>query len=135
MGGLTQDGSSNTRPEASGLLIAWCSDRAAISDASPGLNYRLRVPERAERRAAREAIAAYHEAELTALLSHVSLALESLGGGELDAFDVDQVVFQYSRAAKELWKFCNASDIESLAAFLAEAPEMGWWERGAFRKR
>jgi hypothetical protein len=31
------------------------------------------------------------------------------------AFEVDQVFFQYSRAAKELWKFCSTADPETTA--------------------
>lgn len=89
----------------------------------------------AERHAAREVISAYHEAELGVLLSHVADAVEKLGVGELDVFAVHQVVFQYSRAAKKLWVFCNDSQVESLAGFLADAPEIDWWERGSFRRR
>jgi hypothetical protein len=36
-------------------------------------------------------------------------AVDRYRAGELDAFDVDQVLFQYSRAAKELWKFATPS--------------------------
>jgi hypothetical protein len=59
--------------------------------------------ERSERRAAREVVAAYHEAQLGELVARVGEALDRFRAGELDAFDADQVIFQYSRAAKELW--------------------------------
>jgi hypothetical protein len=55
--------------------------------------------------------------------------------GALDAFDVDQVLFQYYRAAKELWKFCNHLPVEIAAAMIQEQPPHDWWERGAPRKR
>ena len=38
--------------------------------------------------------------------------------GELNAFDADQVIFQYSRAATELWKFCNLSDAELISHWI-----------------
>ena len=68
-------------------------------------------------------------------MSHVAKAIEKFGAGELDAFEVDRVVFRYSRVGKKLWVFCNDSQVESLAGFLAETPEIDWWERGSFRKR
>ena len=39
----------------------------------------------------------------------------------MDAFDVDQVLFQYARAAKELWKFCNLSDPEFVARLIRDS--------------
>ncbi|NYF97792.1 hypothetical protein [Janibacter cremeus] len=57
--------------------------------------------------------------------------------GELDAFEVDEVIFQYSRAAKELWKFCNlGGDVEFKASWIGDgdAPT-DWWERGTPRRR
>jgi hypothetical protein len=41
------------------------------------------------------------------LVRHVNLAVERFQAGELNAFEVDELIFQYSRAAKELWKFCS----------------------------
>ena len=49
----------------------------------------------------------------------------------MDAFDVDQVLFQYARAAKELWKFCNLSDPEFVARLIRDRELMDWWELGA----
>lgn len=90
---------------------------------------------KSERQEAREAVSAYHEAALAALVAHVADAIDSFRGGELDAFEVDQVLFQYSRAAKELWKFCNMTDIEMTARLLRERSTIDWWERGAFKRR
>jgi hypothetical protein len=64
-----------------------------------------RMSSKSERRAAQETVAAYHEAELAGLIEYVGGAIDRFRGGELDAFDVDRVIFQFSRAAKELWKF------------------------------
>jgi len=63
-------------------------------------------------RAARSAVADYHRAELGELVARVGEAVDRYRAGELDAFDVDQALFQYSRAAKELWKFCNSLQVE-----------------------
>ena len=90
---------------------------------------------KSDRRAAREAVAAYHEEQLGELVRPVKLAIERFQEGEIDAFEVDEVVFQYSRAAKELWKFCNLADVETTANFIRESPPGDWWERGAPRKR
>lgn len=85
--------------------------------------------------AAREAVAAYHESELAALVQRVGAAIDRLRDGELDALGVDRVLFQYSRAAKELWKFCNLGDPELTARMMRERLAVDWWERGAPRER
>lgn len=56
---------------------------------------------KSERRAAREHVAAYHEAQPTVLITRVNEALDRFQAGELDAFEVDHVLFQYSRAARD----------------------------------
>lgn len=63
------------------------------------------------KRQAREAVAAYHEARLAELIGHVGEAVDRFCGGELDAFETDQIILQQSRAAKELWKFCKLTDV------------------------
>lgn len=93
------------------------------------------VSTKSERRAAREAVAAYHEARLGELVERVGEAVDRFRAGELDAFDADEVIFQYSRAAKELWKFCNYSRMEIAARIIADDPPDDWWERGAPRRR
>lgn len=35
-------------------------------------------------------------------------AVDRHRAGELDAFEVGEEIFQYSRAAKELWKACSS---------------------------
>lgn len=88
-----------------------------------------------ERQAALEATAAYHEAQLGELLAHVAGAIDRFRAGELDAFDVDRVVFQYSRAAKELWKFCTLSGGTPIGQDPAKLPAIDWWQTGAFKPR
>lgn len=93
------------------------------------------MSEKEDRRAAREVIAAYHEAQLSGLLMHVVEAVDGFRRGDLDAFAVDDVIFQYSRAAKKLWVFCGESNVASLARIIDESPALDWWERGSFRRR
>ena len=47
-------------------------------------------------------MATYHEAQLAVLVAHVGEAVDRFRAGELHAFGVDEVLYQYSRAAKEL---------------------------------
>jgi hypothetical protein len=93
------------------------------------------VSAKSDRHAAREAVAAYHERELAALVGRVGADIDRFRDGELDAFGIDQALFQYSRAAKELWKFCNLGDPEVTANIMYERPVVDWWERGAPRRR
>ena len=93
------------------------------------------VSSKSERRAAREVVADYHRAQLGALVARVGEAVDSYRAGELDAFEVDRALFQYSRAAKELWKFCNYLQVEVAAAMIIEQPPHDWWERAAPRER
>lgn len=90
---------------------------------------------KSERRAAREVVAAYHEARLGELVGRVGEALDRFRADDLDAFATDQVIFQYSRAANELWKFCNLSDVVFTAQVVAERTPTDWWERGAPQQR
>jgi hypothetical protein len=93
------------------------------------------VSGKAERQAARSVVAEYHHAELGHLVARVGEAVDRHRAGALDAFEVDRVLFQYSRAAKELWKFCNQLPPEVAAAMIREHPPHDWWERGAPRER
>lgn len=93
------------------------------------------VSSNSERRAAREVVADYHRTQLGALVARVGEAVDRYRAGELDAFDVDRALFQYSRAAKELWKFCNYLHVDVAAAMITEQPPHDWWERGAPRER
>ena len=92
------------------------------------------MSQKSDRRQAREAVAAYHEAKLAELVSHVAEAIDRFRGGKLEAVDVDEVLFQYSTAAKELWKFCNIGDVELTAGHLHEGSPIDWWERGTPRR-
>jgi hypothetical protein len=56
-------------------------------------------------------VADYDHAQMEALVAPVGEAVDRHHVGELDAFDVDHVLVQYSRAAKELRKFCNYFEV------------------------
>ena len=90
---------------------------------------------KSDRRAARETVAANHEDQLGELVRRVKVATERFQAGEIDAFEVDEVIFQYSRAAKELWKFCNLGQVEFTARIVRDEPPGDWWDRGARRRR
>lgn len=81
-------------------------------------------------------MATYHETELARLVERVGEAINGFRTGELDAFEVDEVLFHYSRAAKELWKFCNIGSVELTASLITrDEPSVDWWERGTPRRR
>jgi hypothetical protein len=100
-------------------------------------------PSKAERRAAREVIGNYHEAELAKLIEHVREGISRRDAGEIDVFELDDLIHQYKRAAQELWKFCVGrgtgshapSAVRMLEIWRAEGDEPDWWEAGAPRRR
>ena len=91
----------------------------------------------AKRRAARERVSAYHQAQLTELLSHAGAAIDRYRTGEIDTYAVDETIHHYHRAAAELWKFSFArgggTHTEFIADLLdrmtADAEAIDWWER------
>jgi len=93
------------------------------------------VSSKSERRAASETVATYHEARLAELVQRVGTGVDTFRTGDIDAFEVDQIVLQYSRAAKELWKFCNLGNVEFIARSIGDDPPIDWWERGEPRRR
>ncbi|MFN2562004.1 MAG: hypothetical protein ABR571_12000 [Jatrophihabitans sp.] len=89
---------------------------------------------KAQRRAARDRVAAYHEACVTALLDHLLATLDSYRAGSMNIHDADRAIHQYHRATGELWKFCFAPgvDVGIITTLIDEpAPPIDWWQRGA----
>lgn len=78
------------------------------------------MAEKSEHAAALEVIRDYHAAQLTELVGRVGHAIEQLRAGETNAFDADAVIFQYSRAAKELWKFSNLGDVYNIVDAISD---------------
>jgi hypothetical protein len=99
-----------------------------------------RSGDKADRRAARELIAAYHQSQLRTLLEHVRAGFAQLDSGEIDEFDLDDLIHHYKRSAGELWKFCGSSDGQwhqaatTLRHLRDHGEEPDWWERGASRR-
>jgi hypothetical protein len=98
------------------------------------------LDEKAARRAARELIAAYHQEQLGALLDRVRDGFGQLDRGEIDEFDLDDLIHRYKRAATDLWKFCGSTGGKWLQAantltYLREqGEEPDWWARSAQRR-
>jgi hypothetical protein len=103
----------------------------------------VRETTKAEQRAARDRVVAYHEAELAKLAAHVEEAFGKYRAGEIDVFGVDEVIHVYSKAARELWKFCwsggggsnlfrvlTALDLQS-----ADGDDVEWWDVAESRRR
>jgi len=96
---------------------------------------------KARRKAARAAVAAYHGASLAEIQDRVREAPARAEVGELDAFEVDELIDRYTQAARELWKTCamSPSNVESVAWMLRDMAERGetidWWEARAPRRR
>lgn len=98
---------------------------------------------KAERRAARERVAAYHEARLGELIAYVAVAVDRYRAGEIHAYAVDETIDHYHRAARELWKFCwyggGGTHIEIIAGLLdqlaTDGETINWWERVIPRQR
>lgn len=102
---------------------------AAGHDQSPD-----RSGERAERRAARQAIGDYHEAQLRLLLGRVRDGFARLDTGGIDVFELDELIHRYKRSARELWKFCGqtGSDwvraVRMLEFWRAQGEDLpDWW--------
>jgi hypothetical protein len=100
-------------------------------------------PTKAERQAALERVSAYYESELAKLVERVEKAIARYRTGEIDVHDVDDVIHHYSKAARELWKFCWSRGGGSHTVFIArsietwkdEAEQLDWWEKAASRRR
>lgn len=70
------------------------------------------MADKPERQAARDRVAAYHEASLVELVQHVCAAVDEFQAGSLDVAGLDKVIHQYHRASQELWKFCTLDNAD-----------------------
>jgi acetyl-CoA acetyltransferase len=109
---------------------------------APSVASRQGSGSKGKRRAARALVATYYEAELAGLVEHVSDAIEGYRAGDLDVHDVDELIHRYTKAARELWKFCflggSGSHAERVAATLelltAEGDRPDWWAAADLRR-
>ena len=90
-----------------------------------------------ERRTARAAVTAYHQAELEKLIERLCAQIARYDAGEIDAFELDDLIHHYKRATKKLWSFCTGSggQIEMAARTLEWLREQNdlpdWWQHAA----
>jgi hypothetical protein len=96
------------------------------------------LPDKAARQAARTVVAAYHKQELRKLLDHVREGFVRLDAGEIDEFELDELIHRYKRAAAKLWSFCGSSGGQweraaNTLAFLRDRdePQRDWWAEAA----
>lgn len=95
--------------------------------------------EKAERRAARELVGNYHRTELRKLLDHIRDGFARHDAGQIDEFELDQLIHQYKNAATKLWSFCGTSGRQWLQAakslqYLKATGGRDWWEEAAPRR-
>ena len=86
-------------------------------------------------------MASYHQEELRKLLEHVRHGFRLLDAGEIDEFELDELIHRYKRAAARLWSFCGSSGGQWLRAANAlrhlrstGEPDRDWWENAAPRR-
>jgi hypothetical protein len=101
-----------------------------------------RTSERQQRRVARELIGRYHEEQLRLLLERVREGFVRMDAGEIDSFELDDLIHRYKRSAQKLWSFCGQSGSQWLTAahtleYLRERGEPGpdWWAAGDSGRR
>jgi hypothetical protein len=96
--------------------------------------------EKAQRREARALVGAYHQEQLRVLLEHVRQGFVQLDAGEIDEFEIDDLIHRYKRAARQLWSFCGSSGGQWLqaAAALTYMRDRGdgrdWWAESDHRR-
>ena len=122
-----------SRPKATGSVAS----SIVTSGSAPG----SRAAEKARRREALEIVVRYHEEQLLKLLEHVREGFCKLDAGEMDAFELDELIHRYKRSTKELWKFCQITGIDAersartLAWLRENGDEPDWWAAGEPRRR
>ena len=121
------------------LREAWTRSTLLAVDA--GTRIRDIENQRERRRAARAMIGEYHETELRKLLAHVRDGFRRLEAGEIDPFDLDDLIHHHKRSTQKLWSFCGSggSDWEHAAITIEWIHERGeeepdWWEAGRPRR-
>src|SRR5215217_1603441 len=107
-----------------------------MATSDPGGGTRAKAgPSRPERRAARAVVGAYHEVGLARLIERGRKGLERYDAGEIDAFELDELIHHYKRATQKLWSFCTGGgahvySTERTLALLRERGELpDWWEQ------
>jgi hypothetical protein len=96
---------------------------------------------KSQRRADRQAVGGYHEAQLAGLLERVRAGFARYDAGEIDAFELDELIHHYKRAAQKLWSSCVGAGghVEAMARRIeweaAEGEQTDWWALAEPRRR
>lgn len=96
--------------------------------------------DKAKRREARAIVGAYHQEQLRVLLEHVRDGFAQLDAGEIDEFELDDIIHRYKRSAGRLWNFCGSSGSQWLQAATAleymreRGEEHDWWAESDRRR-
>jgi hypothetical protein len=91
-------------------------------------------------RGARATVVAYHETELARLIEHVREGLARYDAGDIDAFELDELIHHYKRASQKLWTFCTGGGAQThaTARTIGRLHEQGelpeWWEQATPRR-
>ncbi len=93
------------------------------------------------RRPEEELIGRYYEEQLRALLERVREGFQRLDAGQIDPFDLDDLMHHYKRSAQKLWSFCNSGGSGGTHAARAlewnrehDEQDTDWWELGRPRR-
>jgi len=133
------------RPNTSATLVRFgrtAGPSASQDTVSTGMSAGADHSSKADRRSDVARVTAYHEEQLAKLLERVREGFRRYEAGELNAFELDELIHRYKCSARELWKFCG--DLSgSRARFTARAIEelaigsdsVDWWDRGKQRAR
>jgi hypothetical protein len=97
--------------------------------------------DRARQSEARKVIGEYHEQQQRVLLERVRAGLARLDAGEIDPFELDELIHHYHRASQKLWAFCQRRSGQALRAVALlelareDDDEYDWWEIGDADRR
>ena len=83
----------------------------SIGLAAPSVSSLTPMSMKLERQAAREAVAAYHEARMAELIGHVCEAVARCRAGEVAAYETDQIVSSTAVPRRNSGSFCNLTDV------------------------
>lgn len=93
--------------------------------------------DKVRRKEARAVVETYHQQELRKLLEHVRAGFSRLDAGEIDEFELDDLIHRYKRAAKQLWIFCETKGghglyaAHSIEEMRARQALRDWWAESA----
>jgi len=122
--------------------IAVAAPATTFQPVAQGSDSEHAAQEKAQRRAARAFVASYHQEELRRLLDKVRDGFARLDAGEINEFDLDELIHRYKKAATRLWAFCGSSGSQWQRAAAAiqyrndqGEPPRDWWAEAESREQ